>query len=178
MPTNLPPDNTISDPGTIFRAVLHPHRSLSKKGFLIVMLVLGIISFIAGLAFLLMGAWPVFGFFGLDVLAVYIAFKLNYRDAKAHEIVEISPDKFRLTQVTAKGAKRTIDFNPYWLRLRLDDMPDGRASLVLISHGRETTFGTVLNHDERRDFARVLAGVLAEVRTLTPASSFPAEQAP
>jgi uncharacterized membrane protein len=131
---------------------------------------LGVVSFIAGTAFLLMGAWPVFGFFGLDVLAVYIAFKLNYRDARAHEIIEISPEKFVLTQVTAKGAKQTIEFNPYWLRVRLDETPDGRAGLVLISHGREMSFGNLLNHDERRDFAQVLSGALAAVRSQAPQS--------
>ena len=129
------------------------------------MLFLGGVSFIAGMAFLLMGAWPVFGFFGLDVLAVFVAFKLNYRDAKAHEIVEISPDKFLLTYVTAKGAARSVEFNPYWVRVNLEETPDGRASLSLSSHGRDTAFGTVLNHDERRDFARVLSGVLADVRS-------------
>jgi uncharacterized membrane protein len=133
------------------------------------MLFLGVVSFIAGMAFLLMGAWPVFGFFGLDVLAVYIAFKLNYRDAKAHEIIEISAERMLLTQITAKGAKQDIEFNPYWVRLRLDELPDGRAGLVLISHGRETSFGNLLNHDERRDFARVLGGVLADVRSSGPA---------
>ncbi len=135
------------------------------------MLFLGVVSFIAGMAFLLMGAWPVFGFFGLDVLAVYVAFKLNYRDAKAHEIVEISPGLMRLTQVTAKGAKQEIEFNPYWVRVRLDETPDGRAGLVLISHGREVSFGNLLNHDERRDFARVLGGVLADVRSSSSASA-------
>jgi uncharacterized membrane protein len=162
--------NSISTPTSksIFRAVLHPHRSLSQNGFLIVMLFLGIVSFIAGMAFLLMGAWPVFGFFGLDVLAVYVAFKLNYRDAKAHEIIDISPERMELTMVTAKGASQTIEFNPYWVRVGLREQPDGRASMVLTSHGREVAFGHVLNHDERRDFARVLGGVLADVRSRGP----------
>ena len=60
-----------------FRAVLHPHRSLGPRGFLILMLAIGGISFVTGMVFLSMGAWPVFGFFGLDVLLVYVAFKLN-----------------------------------------------------------------------------------------------------
>ena len=55
---------------TIFAAVLTPHRSLSPTGFLIFMLVLGGLSFISGRVFLMAGAWPIFGFFGLDVLLV------------------------------------------------------------------------------------------------------------
>ena len=43
------------------------------------MVAIGAVSFVAGVVFLLMGAWPVFGFFGLDVLLLYWAFRLNYR---------------------------------------------------------------------------------------------------
>ena len=57
-----------SDDPKIFSAVITPHRSLGPKGFLIFMLCLGGLSFVSGVAFVVMGAWPVCGFFGLDVL--------------------------------------------------------------------------------------------------------------
>ena len=69
----------------LFVARLTPHRSLSRAGFVLVMAVLGAISFAAGMVFLLIGAWPVFGFFGLDVLLVYCAFRANYRAAAPGE---------------------------------------------------------------------------------------------
>ena len=59
----------------LFSATITPHRSLGRKGFIIVMCAIGGISFIAGLVFLIAGAWPVMGFFGLDVLLVYWAFQ-------------------------------------------------------------------------------------------------------
>ena len=71
----------------IFSAVLTPHRSLGPTGFLILMLCLGGLSFISGVIFVSLGAWPVFGFFGLDVLLVYFAFRANYRTARAYEDV-------------------------------------------------------------------------------------------
>lgn len=166
----LPPDGLKSpnDRGQnyehAFRAVLHPHRSLSPNGFLILMLFLGGISFISGVAFLMLGAWPVFGFFGLDVLAVYYAFKINYRDGLAHEVVELTPDILKLTRVSPKGQEHSIDFNPYWVRVQLAEWPDGRANLSLRSHGREFEFGQVLNHDERREFAKVLGRALSVAR--------------
>ena len=76
-----------------FDAVLRPHRSLSRSGFLILMLALGGVSFIAGMAFLLLGAWPVFGFLGLDVLLVYVAFKLNYRSGRLTEAVRLTDEQ-------------------------------------------------------------------------------------
>ena len=68
---------------TLFSAIVTPHRSLGSLGFLILMVAVGGISFAAGIAFLMMGAWPVFGFFGLDVFLVYLAFRANYRAAAA-----------------------------------------------------------------------------------------------
>ena len=59
-----------------------PHRSLSKRGFVIVMAALGSLAFFIGLGFFLLGAWPVIGFLGLEILVVWGAFKLNYRAAK------------------------------------------------------------------------------------------------
>jgi uncharacterized membrane protein len=148
-----------------FRAVLHPHRSLGPKGFIILMLALGSVSFVTGLVFLSMGAWPVTGFFGLDVLLVYLAFRLNYRAARAYEMVELTPAALRLTQVTPSGRSREFEFNPYWVRIRFTEHPDGSNNLKLASHGREFEFARVLNDEERRDFARVLEGALAMARS-------------
>lgn len=145
---------------SVFRAILHPHRSLEPRGFLILMLTIGSVSFVSGMAFVLMGAWPVMGFFGLDVLLLYIAFKLNYRAARAYELVELTPRTLTLTQVSASGKIRSFEFNPYWVRVLFTERPDGGNHLRLASHGRELEFGRLLNDDERRDFADALRRAL------------------
>ena len=147
-----------------FRAVLHPHRSLGPKGFLILMTALGTLSFITGMAFLMMGAWPVFGFFGLDVLLVYIAFKLNYRSGRAYELVELDREQLRVTHVEPSGKEKCFAFNPYWVRVRLAEHTDGRTFLKLASHGEEFEFGRFLTDDEKRDFAKALSNALAVAR--------------
>ncbi len=157
-----------------FRAVLHPHRSLSPQGFLILMSAVGAVSFITGMVFLAIGAWPVLGFFGLDVLLIYVAFKLNYRSGKAHEIVELSPDLLRITQVAATGLSSFEDFNPYWARVRLAHMPDGHTDLKISSHGRDFSFGKLLNDEERKDFAQALETALTAARSSTSARPDPA----
>jgi uncharacterized membrane protein len=129
------------------------------------MLALGTVSFVTGLVFLSMGAWPVMGFFGLDVLLVYLAFKLNYRAARAYELVELTPAALKLTRVTPSGRSKEFEFNPYWVRVRFIEHPDGSNNLKLTSHGREFEFGRLLNDEERRDFARVLERALATART-------------
>jgi uncharacterized membrane protein len=154
---------------SVFRAVLHPHRSLGPKGFMVLMLAIGSVSFVTGMVFLMMGAWPVFGFFGLDVLLVYIAFKLNYRSGRAYEIVDLSPSALTVTRVAPSGKRESHEFNPYWVRVKVSERRDGQTFLKLHSHGREFEFGRCLNDSERRDFARALDNALSAARSFSTA---------
>lgn len=148
----------------IFRAVLYPHRSLGPRGFLILMTAIGVVSFVAGMVFLALGAWPVFGFFGLDVLLIYLAFRANYRAARASEEIELDRNRLTLTRYDAKGHPLSFDFNPYWVRVMLTELPGGQTRLALASHGRSLEFGKLLNNDERREFASVLKDRLTLAR--------------
>lgn len=151
-----------------FRAVLHPHRSLGPKGFLVLMLAIGGVSFTTGMVFLMLGAWPVFGFLGLDVALIYVAFRLNYRSGRIYELVELTPQMLTVTRVHPSGKRESFDFNPYWVRVRLAEDHSGRTDLRLASHGRELSFGRFLTDDERRDFSSALTGALHEARTAQP----------
>ena len=148
-----------------FTAVLTPHRSLSRSGFLIMMTAVGVVSFIAGVAFLLMGAWPVMGFFGLDVALIYFAFRTNYRDGRAAETIEVTPHNVILTRIDPDGKETVVDFNTYWVRLALDERSDGRSHLSFVTRGEKTRIADFLSDDERRDFAEVLAAELMLARS-------------
>jgi uncharacterized membrane protein len=143
-----------------FDAVLNPHRSLSPKGFLILMLALGGMSFAAGVAFLAMGAWPVFGFFGLDVLLVYVAFKLNYRSGKLVEAVRLTDSQLCIRRIHPSGRTQEWSFEPYWVRVDMDDPPEHASQLTLRSHGRSLTIGAFLTPEERLELARALVDAL------------------
>jgi len=148
-----------------FRAVLVPHRSLSPRGFLILMSFVGVVSFIAGVSFLAKGAWPVMGFFGLDALAIYVAFKLNYRAARRSETVEINASDLTVTRTDPNGRREQVfTLNPYWVRVQLAERPDGANRLFLRSHGKVYPIGAFLTDDERRDLADALDRALAAVR--------------
>ncbi|MFM1816600.1 MAG: hypothetical protein RLZ98_3295 [Pseudomonadota bacterium] len=148
-----------------FRAILRPYRSLSRAGFVVLMGFICTVSFIAGMAFLMMGAWPVFGFFGLDVLLIYYAFRRNYRDAAACEIVEIRDRMLRVVEIDAKGkVVARSEYNPYWVRLNVVEAPDGSVDLQLVSHGKTASFARVLNSYQKRSFADALRNALLAAR--------------
>ncbi len=151
----------------LFSAVLRPHRSLSPRGFMLVMLALISCSFTAGLAFWSMGAWPVVGFFGLDILLVQLAFRANYRQARAFEEVAVFSDRLTIRQTTSRGETTEADFNPYWARIEVERHPEAGVTRVTIaSHGRRLDVAGLLGPWELESFADALARALAEARAI------------
>lgn len=148
----------------VFSATLTPHRSLGPLGFLILMSVLSVLSFAAGLVFVWSGAWPVLGFFGLDVALVYLAFKLSYRSGRLYERVDLDRERLTLTRVHPSGRSERYVFPAYWVRVLLEAMPDGRSDIRLTSHGRVVPFGRFLTNDERDNFAAALRAALQTAR--------------
>lgn len=123
-----------------------------------------LVNVVVGVAFLLLGAWPVFGFCGLDVAAIYLAFKINNRSGRLSEQIEIGHADLSLVRTHPSGASERYEFNPYWARVRLDEHPSGANALSIASHGRELVIGAFLSPDERRELAQVLGRQLQAVR--------------
>src|SRR3981189_1603091 len=145
----------------LFSARLTPHRSLNRTGFLVLMGFLSAVSFVAGLAFLLMGAWPVLGFFGLDVLAIYWAFRINFRDAKATEEIRVTPSELRVRRVSHRGHVVEWVLNPLWVQLdRKCHAEFGIEKLYLVSRGRRVSIANFLGADEQASFAKALMAAL------------------
>jgi uncharacterized membrane protein len=158
-------DNDPTPEPKLFSAVLTPHRSLSRSGFLFLMLTAGGISFVIGVVFLLAGAWPVFGFCGLDVLLLYWAFQVNYRRAKAYELVTVTSSKLTVRHVNHRGGIREWTLNPVWVRLdRVVHAEFGIERLFLVSHGRRLAIAAFLGPQEKEGFALALSAALGEAK--------------
>jgi uncharacterized membrane protein len=150
---------------TIFSAVITPHRSLGRVGFLVLMAIFGGVSFMAGMLFLLDGAWPVFGFFGLDVALLYWAFRLNYRHAAAYEEVTVTPGALTVRKVSHRGRVREWVLNPLWVKLdRVVHEEFGIERLFLVSRGKQLTIASFLGPDEKASFAQALGNALSEAK--------------
>jgi uncharacterized membrane protein len=152
-----------ADEPKLFSARLTPHRSLNRTGFLVLMAFVAAVSFAAGVAFLLMGAWPVLGFFGLDVLVIYWAFRINFRRAGAVVEISVTPSELRVRRVSHRGHVVEWVLNPLWVRLDQKTHAEfGIERLYLVSSGRRVSVGSFLGADEKASFAKAL---LAALRT-------------
>lgn len=151
-----------------WEAVLRPHRSLPPGGFLVLMLCLAAVSFVSGVVFVMIGAWPVCGFFGLDVLLVYVLFRLNYRGARMREVLRLEGGDLTVERISVRGERRFWRMQAFWLRVELVEAPDGGNRLLVSTHGRSLAIGGFLTPDERRALARELDTALRRWKT-TPA---------
>jgi uncharacterized membrane protein len=149
------------DQPTLFSARLTPHRSLNRTGFLVLMTFLSVVSFATGIAFLLMGAWPVVGFLGLDVLVIYWAFRVNFRRANATEDITVTPSELRVRRVSHRGHVAEWVLNPLWVQLDQKVHAEfGIERLYLVSRGRRVSIGNFLGADEKASFAKALLAAL------------------
>jgi uncharacterized membrane protein len=149
----------------LFSALLTPHRSLNRTGFLVLMTFLSVVSFVAGLAFLMMGAWPVFGFFGLDVLVIYWAFRVNFRRGNATEEIRVTATELRVRRVSHRGHVVEWVLNPLWVRLDQKAHAEfGIEKLYLVSKGRHVAIASFLGPDEKASFAKALTAALQAAR--------------
>ncbi len=150
-----------ADAAPLFDAVLTPHRSLGPRGFFLLMAAVVAVSFSAGLFFFLVGAWPVVGFLGLDVLLIYGAFKLNYRAARMYETLHLTEEALRVERVNHWGERQSWRFSPAWLRVEIDERTEGDCRLTLRTHGRRLEIAGFLSPEERLDLAEALRRALA-----------------
>jgi len=148
----------------LYEISLYPYRSLNKTGFFILMFSLGFVSFVAGIIFMIKGAWPVFGFFGLDVLLVYIFFKINFRSGKKKEVLILTKNKLIVEFYDSKKISKTYYLDANWLQIHLSELKNEMSKLKISSNGKSVIVGAFLRHQEKMAILRSLKKVLKKYR--------------
>lgn len=153
----------------LFEATLYPHRSLPVPGFWILLACVAAVSFTLGLVFAAAGAWPILGFFGLDVLLFFLAFRMNYRAGRLFEHVQLFQNEIRVRRVHPNGRVQEWQMQPNWMQITA--IPSSEAlkapipEVRLRSHGKSIGIGRFLTDDERASFAEALKSALEDART-------------
>jgi uncharacterized membrane protein len=148
----------------LFDAVLEPNPPLGSRGVMAVLGAVALISFCAGLMFLLQGAWPVTPFFGADVALLGWAFAATQRASRRRERLLVSHDRVIVERLMPDGRKSSEELNPYWLRVDHDDPEQVGAELALVLRGRRCVIGSFLGAAERASLAAALREALQQAR--------------
>lgn len=149
----------------VFVATITENRSLDRNGIRLVIALVCLVGIASSLPFVVLGAWPVAGFFGVDVLALFIAFKVNFARAKGYEEVSVSPLAVMLRKVTHLGQEARWSFNPAWTKLESTHDEDfGLMRLALVSRGVTVPVAASLSPPERESFAAAFTCALARAK--------------
>jgi len=149
----------------LFAATLTPHRSLSPQGKRIVIALVAALALVPGVIFYLAGAWPVVGFMGLDVLAIWAALTISMRAGKAYEVLTLWPGSLELKKVDPKGAEEVLTFLPLNVRFVIDrDYNERVTGLWLKERDRKVPLGAFLSADEKLSLSKVFGTALRKAR--------------
>ncbi|MEP3438984.1 MAG: DUF2244 domain-containing protein [Hoeflea sp.] len=149
----------------LFEAVLSPHRSLGRPGFVLLMTIITVITFVHMAIFARVGAWPVFAFFGLDLALLFGAFWLSYRSGRMRELIRMSRTDLNVRKISPSGREVDHRFNPFWTRFNIARHDEiGITDMHIIGNGRQTDVGSFLNPDDKESFASAFQRALATVK--------------
>lgn len=153
--------------GPVFMdAMLTPNRALSTRAFTILILAFCAINLALAIAFLLRGAWPVVGFLGLDVLLLYVAFRINYRDGRASERVHVCPERLQVTRTDPRGTSVHFQVSPAWARI--ETTPE---AVLVSAGGSRLSMASFLSPPERESFSSALQQAVARARAYRSSTS-------
>jgi len=153
-----------ADSATVFEAVIVPHRSLTRRGLVILIVVLATLCSLVGLRFLLIGAWPVACFGVVEIGLAAFLLLLNVRRARASELIILSEDALRVVRTDPRGQRMESVLPVGWLNALLEELPGRVPRLLLVAHGVREEVATSLGEAEKRDLWMALAQALHRLR--------------
>lgn len=156
------------EPVIYLEEALRPNASLSPRAFVIVMSLVGVFSFAGGVLYLTIGAWPVFGFFGLDMLAIWLAFKFSFRAQEQVTYVRVDSECLRLWHKQTGKEDKTADLPTAFVRVDLETPTTPHTHLHIAYGNRVFVIGRFLTPTERGEAAKRLRAALHQARLGTP----------
>jgi uncharacterized membrane protein len=154
--------------GVLFDAMLMPNPPLRRRWLLLILGGVAGLSFCAGVAFVLRGAWPVTPFFGADVALLAWALEKSARAAQRRERLLLTYEALVIERIDPNGQGTAETLNPYWLKVEHEDPEGVGCELALVARERRWVVGSFLGAEERASLAEALRDALYQVRHSFP----------
>jgi uncharacterized membrane protein len=150
----------------IFNATLRPNPPMSASALKAVLAVVATMNLGFATWFVAHGAWPVTPFMGADLALLAWAFHASRLAARRREELRVTPDTLCLDRFPPRGRPTHVEFNPYWVRVELEERPYQQSRLTLRSHGRVEQIGAFLPPAQRRSVALSLRAAIWKAREM------------
>lgn len=146
-------------------AVITPSRSLSRKGFIILISVMTAINAVTAFGFWAIGAAPIPFFLGFDLLAVVVAFALSRRSG-ADERIQVTAAEVRVMMLSRDGGEQIVWASPTaFTQVDLNGDAGEATDLRLRQSSRQLPVAKALSRPERLAFARALHDAIRQARS-------------
>ncbi len=157
----MPANPTPRPEPVLFEAISSPAHSFHRGLFLLLATITLLWTIIGGTVFLALGAWPVFGFLGIESLLALGLVLAHHRWAKrAREVIRLSGGRLSVRRVDGLGRRTEASMDPYWAQVELTE----RGGLAVVRRGQRIALGTFLSEEEKADLAGALREALAAYR--------------
>ena len=141
---------------------IYPNQSLTPKSLLLLMFLITIPASFIGVTFFILGAWPVLGFMGLEVLLIYIAFKVLFYKNKFYEHIILDREKLSIFFKKQNNTITKIELEPTWLQVQIENIYENEDILTISSHGKKIILANFLIPEERVKLAKKIRYGLRE----------------
>ena len=144
----------------LFQAELSPHRSLSKRGLTFIVAFVCTVSLCTTTLFWRLGAWPIAGFNGGEILLAIVLLRLHHRSGRAREVLLLSGSGLRILHTDPQGRETERMLPAGWLNVTLAERPGRVPGLYLSASGQHVEVAASLGEPEKRDLADALREAL------------------
>lgn len=146
-------------------AVISPNRSLSQRGFVILISAITALNCVSALVFMSMGATLVPIFLALDVGAIALAFLVSFHAAKQVERVQVTAHEVRVLRQTPQAQALVWTSPTAFTRVDVEVEDDRTVGVRLRLSGKFAQVAAALSPGEQADFARALETAIWKARS-------------
>ena len=148
----------------VFEAEVTPHRSLSARGLRRVVGAMCFVSLCTTSMFWYLGAWPIAGFNGGEILLAIVLLRTHALSRKQRELLLLSGRSLRVLRTDARGRASEHSLSPGWLNVTLQERPGRVPGLILSARGQRLEVASALGEPEKRDLAAALMDAIHRLK--------------
>ena len=145
-------------------AEIRPHRSLSERGFIVLIAVVTLANCASAAVFIYMGAFYVPFFLGIDVIAVIVAFLASFRAQRQVQRVQVTAREVTVTHETRRSRTVVWESPTAFTRVSVEREEGRTVGVRLTLSGRQHAVAQALSPRERGEFAVALEDAIRSAR--------------
>ena len=151
--------------GILLEAYLSPSVAIKLSAVRWILSLFGCVCVLVGVTFALIGAQPVLGFMGIEIILLFAAYRFCVRNSRMAEQIILSRHSLLFRRIDRYGNVSITNLEPLWLRVEIGRAKGVFRHIILASKGRTYNVGVFLTPEEKVVLLNTLQRALRKLRT-------------